>query len=170
MALLKFKMRLGSQQHLMLSGKRYVRDYLPDTYNCRVSLRCGPLRASGAGDFTTLQLQTFVDSLIHIVRDLRGECELVPMKIGSFSIHISVCNTGAIVTDVKITTLTSDSLDATGWNANARFQTPWAEFYNPIDVECLDVLELKMRDGHTPTIEGRTNKALTSRGTSRSNK
>ena len=140
----------------MLSGERYNRDYRPDTYNCRLSLRCGPLQASGIGDFTTSDLQMFVNSVVEIVSCLRGECALVPAKVGTFSIHIGVANTGMIVTDVKITTLTSDSLEAVGWNTHARFQAPWDQYYNPVDVECLDVARLKGLAGHAPTIEGRT--------------
>lgn len=156
MALPKFRITLGSQQHLKLSGKRYIGDYRPDTYNCRLSLRCGPLQASGTGDFTTSDLQLFVNSLLEVVSSLRGRCELVPTKVGTFSIHIGVASTGMIVTDVKITTLTSDSLDAVGWNTHARFQTPWDEYYNPVDVECLDVAHLKGTVGHAPSIESKT--------------
>ena len=156
MALPKFKIRLGSQQHLTLSGKRYVNDYRPDTYNCRLSLRCGPLQASGTGDFTAADLRLFVNSVVEIIGSLHGECALAPAKIGTFSIHIRVGNTGKIVTDVKVTTLTSDSLDAAGSNTHARFQTPWDEYYNPIGVDCLNVAHLTGLAGHTPSIEGRT--------------
>ena len=156
MALPKFKIRLGSQQHLTLSGKRYVDDYRPDTYNCRLALRCGALQVSGVGDFAESDLRSFVNSLVEIIGCLRGECELVPAKVGTFSIHIRVGNTGKIVTDVKVTTLTSDSLDGVGWNTHARFQTPWDQYYNPTDVECLSVAHLKGLAAHTPSIEGRT--------------
>lgn len=159
MAIPKFKFRLGSQQHLTLSGKRYVGDYRPDTYNCRLSLRCGPLQASGTGDFTTSDLQSFVDSVIDVVRSLQGGCALTPTKGGTFSLHVSVGNTGMIVTDVAITTLTTDAFDAVGWNTHARFQTPWNEYYNPVDVEGLDVAQLKGLAGHTPSIEGRTKRS-----------
>ena len=156
MTIPKFKLRLGSEQHLKLSGKRYLNDYLPDTYNCRLSLRCGPLQASGSGDFTTVELSRFVTSILDIVKTLRGECLLAPAKVGSFTIAIAVANTGKLVTDVRIQTLTSDALDAVGWNAHARFETNWECFYHPIDVDCLGVPDLDGRPGHIPVIDGRT--------------
>ncbi|MHB8865760.1 MAG: hypothetical protein ACYC6N_25560 [Pirellulaceae bacterium] len=154
MPLPSFKLRLGSQQHLLLSGKRYVSSYLPDTYNCRISLRCGPLQVSGTGDFAAEDLRYFVNSVVNVISCLYGECVLAPAKKGSFSIHIRVGNTGKIVTDVKVTTLTSDSLDAVGWNTHARFQTPWDEYYNPIEVDCLGVHRLRGMRGHKPSIDG----------------
>src|SRR5262245_41394763 len=71
MAIPKFKIRLGSQQHLTLSGKRYVNHYRPDTYNCRLSLRCGPLQSSGVGDFDAAELRSFVNSMLEIIKCLR---------------------------------------------------------------------------------------------------
>jgi hypothetical protein len=153
MPLPKFRIRLGSQEHLTLSGKRYIPDYRPDTYNCRLSLRCGPLQASGTADFTSTQLRGFVNSVIGIVAQLRGDCILAPIRVGTFSIHVSVSNTAQIVTRIEITRLTSGSNDAIGWNATAQFQTPWDEYYHPIDVDSLDVAQLKGLAGHIPTIE-----------------
>ena len=136
---LKFKLRLGAQQHVKVSGKQYVSSYAADTFNCRVTLRCDALQASGNSDFTRAQLESFVDSLVHIVSELQGTCELVPSKCGNASLHVAVTDTGAIATDVKFTKLTSSATAQTGWNAAARFHCDWGTYYDPIDVTCLNV-------------------------------
>lgn len=149
----KFKFRLGSQPFLTLSGKRYRSGFQLDTFNCQLSLRYGSLQASGKGNFTSSDLQLFVNSLVEIVRSLRGECELTPSAGGTFSIRVAVANTGKLVTDVKIATLTSEALDAVGWSTHVRFHTPWDEYYHPVDVDCLNVKSLKGLAHHTPSVE-----------------
>lgn len=156
MTIPKFNLRLGSEQYLKLSGKRYINNCIPDTFNCRLSLRCGPLQASGSGDFTKVELYRFVTSVLEIVKTRRGMSVLSPSKVGSFTIAIEVANTGKLVTDVRIKTLTSHAMDAMGWNTHARFETNWEHFYNPVDVECLGVPVLGGLPGHIPAIDGRT--------------
>ena len=151
---MKFKFRLGNQQHVVVSGTRYVSTHADDSFNCRVTVRCNALQASADSDFTGPQLQSFITSVLHIIRDLRGECELVPHKCGSVSIHVGVTDTGAISTDVKMTKLTSDATAHTGWNTYARFHSQWDGYYNAVSVACLNVPTLRTSGGHIPTIEG----------------
>lgn len=155
MATSKFRFRLGSEQHLKLSGKLYGGAYRPDTYNCRLSLRSGSLQASAAGDFTANELERFISSIVDIVKSLHGECVLAPAEVGAFTIKVAVGATGKLVTDVKVTTLTAISTDALGWNTHARFETNWQEYYHPVDLECLNVPSLEGPAGHIPTINRR---------------
>lgn len=149
----KFKMRLGGQQHIVISGKRFVSSCSDAAFHCRLTLRCGALQASGHSDFTCEQLQSFILALAQMVRDLTGHCELIPSECGSVSLRVGVTDTGAIATDVEFKTLTSSAIAHTGWNAAARFHCGWATYYNPIDVACLNVPVVRMTDGHIPIIQ-----------------
>lgn len=143
----KFKFRLGTRQHLRLSGKQYSPGLADEIFNCRLSLRCDALQATGYSYFSKAQLQTFLTSLVHVVRDLKGTCELVPSKYGAVSIRVGVTDTGAIATFVEFTNLTSRAIHHTGWNATACFHCDWQHYCNPVDVACLDLPQLTMKPG-----------------------
>lgn len=149
----KFKLRLGAQQHLLLSGKQYTSRYEDDAFSCRLTLKCNALQATGHSKFTRAQIESFLSSLVHLVRDLKGTCELVPNKCGSVSVRVAVTDTGAIATDVVFPGLSSTAIAHTGWNVAARFHCEWPYYYNPVDIACLDVPSLTLRSGHIPAIE-----------------
>ncbi len=152
----KFKLRLGSQHHLMLSGTAHDHAVHQATFSCRLLLRSVALQASTTGHFKYQQLRDFITTMLEIVASLRGTCKLASSTDEAFSIRVSVADTGHIVTEVKIAAPYSNVSDAVCWSAHTRFQTSWNEYYHPIDVVCMDVPNLVGIPGHSPTVEGRT--------------
>src|SRR5260221_5697650 len=94
MAALRYKFRLGVQQHITLRC-----DFVGATLRCRARAELGSLEWSGEMDTSEAEIEQFLLDVGRILSSLSGTAELKPNEVGTFSLRVSVDLRGSIKTE-----------------------------------------------------------------------